>query len=100
MKKEYEIDYEFFYNDKYFVLKALAESQVEGIDKEKYVALSQSDIAIKLNKSAGMVNKYIKELLENGYIELYTKKKGKYKITGKGYSLLNNIKMNGYGNKY
>lgn len=69
-----------FTNDKYKILKFLFDYQIE-IKNNKYIALSQQEIADNLNFSK---NKIIQELKKDSFIDSYNNIKSKYIITKKG----------------
>lgn len=83
---------EFFVNDKYRVLKCMANRQI-SVNNELVVKLSQQEIADILHFTKTKVNIIIGELKTNGYItQLSTR--GKYSLTEKA-----NIELSKMGNK-
>lgn len=83
---------EFFVNDKYRVLKCMANRQI-SVNNEQVVKLSQQEIADILHFTKTKVNIIIGELKTNGYItQLSTR--GKYSLTEKA-----NIELSKMGNK-
>ena len=78
---------EFFANDKYTVLKVIAENQ-ENVDGFPYCSLSQQEIADIARMAKAKTNKIIGELLKRGYLSLFQGKRGKYYITEKGAKAL------------
>ncbi len=72
---------EFFVNDKYRVLKCMANRQIP-INNEQVVKLSQQEISDILHFTKTKVNTIIGELKNNGYVvQLGTR--GKYTLTDK-----------------
>ena len=83
---------EFFVNDKYRVLRCMANRQI-SVNNEQVVKLSQQEIADILHFTKTKVNIIIGELKTNGYItQLSTR--GKYSLTEKA-----NIELSKMGNK-
>ena len=82
-------DLEIFTNDKYKLLKWIAENEVE-YKKGKYLSASQQEIAETLHYSKSKTNKYVNELIEFNFIERY-KKNGKYSVTKQGYDAIKRI---------
>lgn len=83
-------DLEIFTNDKYKLLKWIAENEVE-YKKGKYLSASQQEIAETLHYSKSKTNKYVNELIQLNFIERY-KKNGKYSVTAEGYDAIKRIK--------
>ena len=71
-----------FTNNKYKILKFLYDNQIE-IKNNKYIALSQQEIADSLHFSKNKTNKIIRELKKDNFIDSYNNTKGKYVITDK-----------------
>lgn len=72
---------DFFVNDKYRVLKCMANRQI-SVKNEQIIKLSQQEIADILHLTKTKVNTIIGELKTNGYIvQLSTR--GKYTLTDK-----------------
>lgn len=84
---------EVFTNDKYRLLKWIADNEVQ-YRKAKYLSSSQQEIADTLHYSKSKTNRYINELIELNYLRRY-KEKGKYALTKKGYEAINIIGKNG-----
>lgn len=72
-----------FTNDKYKILKFLYDNQIE-IKNNKYIALSQQEIADSLHFSKNKTNKIMQELKKNNFIDTFNNTKGKYIITKNG----------------
>jgi hypothetical protein len=72
-----------FTNDKYKLLKFLYDNQIE-IKNNKYIALSQQEIADSLHFSKNKTNKIMQELKKDNFIDSYNNIKGKYIITKNG----------------
>ncbi len=85
MKKNLEI----FTNDKYKLLKWIADNEIE-YRKAKYLSSSQQEIAETLHYSKSKTNKYINELIESKFLRKY-KTRGKYALTQQGYEAINII---------
>lgn len=85
------MNYEYFYNDKYFILKALFEHEIK-IDNEVYVGISQLEISKITGIGLNKINSIIKDLKDNNYIDNSNYKPQKICITKKGYSIINNLK--------
>lgn len=77
-----------FSNDKYLVLKALFDHQVQ-VGSETYVPLSQSEIAVVVGFAKPKTNQLMQELVSEGYITLYKGIRGKYMITTAGLQVVN-----------
>ena len=88
-----EFTLEMFANDKYTLLKLLSENQVK-IKDDFYIPLSQQEIADMAHFSKLRTNKFLNELIDNGFLEVYQGKRGKYAITNKGYKVLYLIQKN------
>ena len=76
-----------FTNGKYKILKFLYDNQIE-IKNNKYVTLSQQEIADSLHFSKNKTNKIIQELKKDNFIDSYNNTKGKYIITDKGNKVI------------
>ena len=72
-----------FTNDKYKLLKFLYDNQIE-IKNNKYIALSQQEIADSLHFSKNKTNKIMQELKKDNF----NNTKGKYIITDKGNKVI------------
>ena len=79
-----------FTNDKYKLLKFLYDNQIE-IKNNKYIALSQQEIADSLHFSKNKTNKIIQELKKDNFIDSFNNTKGKYIITEKGNKVIDVI---------
>ena len=82
MKKNLEI----FTNDKYKLLKWIADNEIE-YRKAKYLSSSQQEIAETLHYSKSKTNKYMNELIESNFLKKY-KIKGKYALTQQEYDAI------------
>ena len=72
-----------FTNDKYKLLKFLYDNQIE-IKNNKYIALSQQEIADSLHFSKNKTNKIMQELKKDNFIDTFNNTKGKYIVTKNG----------------
>ena len=72
-----------FTNDKYKLLKFLYDNQIE-IKNNKYIALSQQEIANSLHFSKNKTNKIMQELKKDNFINTFNNTKGKYIVSDKG----------------
>ena len=72
-----------FTNDKYKLLKFLYDNQIE-IKNNKYIALSQQEIADSLHFSKNKTNKIMQELKKDDFIDTFKNTKGKYIVSDKG----------------
>lgn len=77
---------EIFTNDKYKLLKWIADNEIE-YRKAKYLSASQQEIAETLHYSKSKTNKYMNELIELNFLKRY-KDKGKYALTKQGYEVI------------
>lgn len=77
---------EIFANDKYKLLKWIAENEIE-FKKEKYLPASQQEIAETMHYSKSKTNKYLNELIKFKFLKRY-KKNGKYSVTDQGYKAI------------
>lgn len=75
-----------FVNEKTKVLLIFKENQLE-IDGKSVCPLNQQEIAGLVPCGKFKVNQIIKELIDDGYVEM-VRVKGRYFITEKGYELL------------
>lgn len=83
-----------FTNDKYKILKFLYDNQIQ-VKNDKYIILSQQEIADMIHFSKNKTNTIIQELKKDGFIDSFNNKKGKYIITKKGNKVVEIIE-----NKY
>ena len=72
-----------FTNDKYKLLKFLYDNQIE-IKNNKYIVLSQQEIADSLHFSKNKTNKIMQELKKDNFINTFNNTKGKYIVSDKG----------------
>ena len=80
---------EVFTNDKYRLLKWIADNEVQ-YRKAKYLSSSQQEIADTLHYSKSKTNRYMNELIKLNFLKRY-KEKGKYALTKQGYEAINII---------
>ena len=83
------VNLEIFTNDKYRLLKWIADNEVQ-YRKAKYLSSSQQDIADTLHFSKSKTNKYMNELIRANFLKRY-KEKGKYALTNEGNKAINII---------
>lgn len=76
-----------FTNDKYKLLKFLYDNQIE-IKNNKYIALSQQEIADSLHFSKNKTNKIMQELKKDNFIDAFNNTKGKYIVSDKGNKVI------------
>lgn len=79
-----------FTNDKYKLLKFLYDNQIE-IKNNKYIALSQQEIADSLHFSKNKTNKIMQELKKDNFIDTFNNTKGKYIVSDKGNKVISVI---------
>ena len=82
-----------FTNDKYKLLKFLYDNQIE-IKNNKYIALSQQEIADSLHFSKNKTNKIMQELKKDNFIDTFKNTKGKYIVSDKGSKIISIIENN------
>jgi len=80
-----------FVNEKTKVLLIFKENKLE-IDGKNICPLNQQEIASLVPCGKTKVNQIIKELIEDGYVEM-VHAKGRYLITDKGYELLEKMSL-------
>lgn len=80
-----------FVNEKTKVLLIFKENQLE-IDGKNVCPLNQQEIAGLVPCGKFKVNQIIKELIDEGYVEM-VRVKGRYFITEKGYELLERMSL-------
>lgn len=80
-----------FINEKTKVLLIIRENQLE-IDRKNICPLNQKEIADLVPCGKLKVNQIIKELIEEGYLNM-VHAKGRYFITSKGYELLHKMSL-------
>ena len=81
---------EYFFNDRYRLLKFLKTNEVH-IKDDVYVPLSQQAIADGIGCSKLKTNKLINELKDAGYIVSFMDKQGKYQLTDSGNGIIDGI---------
>lgn len=74
---------DFFSNDRYKILKLLFDNQII-VKEDKYINLSQQEIADIAKFSKLKTNKLINELIDSNYIVLFQNRRGKYALTRNG----------------
>lgn len=80
---------EYFGNDNYKVLKFLYDIQIQIENtEEKYIYLSQQEIANIIRFSKTKINAIMQDLKRKGFIDNYNKKRGKYIITDIGKQVI------------
>ena len=80
---------EYFGNDNYKVLKFLYDIQIPIENtEEKYIYLSQQEIANIIRFSKTKINAIMQDLKRKGFIDNYKKKRGKYIITDIGKQVI------------
>ena len=86
------VDLEFFTNERYQVLKCMADQQVpDRSSKLSIIPLSQMQIAGIVGLSKAKVNAIIGELKGQGYITQKNRIRGTYLLTDKALSMLSEI---------
>mgnify|MGYP002512379227 CR=1 FL=1 len=80
-----------FVNEKMKVLLIFKENQLE-IEGRNICPLNQQEIASLVHCGKLKVNQIIKELIDDGYVEM-VHTKGRYFITAKGYELLKKMSI-------
>ena len=81
----------YFLNDYYILLKSLVENEVNG-KKGSFVPLSQNDLSKETGFCKAKVNKLIRQLIKDGYVNSLDS--SKYTINKKGknaYNALENL---------
>lgn len=76
-----------FTNDKYKILKFLYDNQIT-VKNDKYIVLSQQEIADMTHFSKNKTNKIIQELKRDKFIDSFNNTKGKYIITKNGNKVI------------
>ena len=69
------------------MLKFLYDNQIE-IKNNKYIALSQQEIADSLHFSKNKTNKIIQELKKDKFIDTFNNAKGEYIVSVKGNKVI------------
>lgn len=86
---------EYFGNDNYKVLKFLYDNQIPIENtEEKYIYLSQQEIANIIRFSKTKINAIMQDLKRKGFIDNYNKKRGKYIITDIGKQVIELMSKN------
>ncbi len=81
-----------FVNKKTKILLVLIEKQVE-IDGKNICPLNQQEIATLIQCGKAKTNQLMKELIEEGYIQM-VHAKGRYIVLEKGYQMLEKMSLN------
>ena len=81
-------DITYFLNDYYILLRCLVENEVNG-KKGSFVPLSQNDLSKETGFCKAKVNKLIRQLIKDGYVNFLDN--SKYTINKKGYNVYNYI---------
>ena len=84
------MDNEFFVNDRYHILKVLYENQVT-IGENVFTPITQEELATMTKWSKAKVNKVLNELIDNGYVTVFSGSKGRYQITNNGMGIINQL---------
>ena len=79
-----------FLNSNYLILKVIKENEI-CVKKEKYLSLSQQEVADIIHISKYKLNKQINILIEKRFVKKYNNKNGKYALTKKSVELLKKI---------
>lgn len=81
------MDNDFFLNDRYHILKILYENQVT-IGNNVFTPITQEELATMMKWSKAKVNKVLNELIDNGYVTVFSGSKGRYQITDNGLDVM------------
>ena len=81
---------ELFLNDTYHILKVLYENQVT-IGENVFTPITQEELATMTKWSKAKVNKVLNELIDNGYVTVFSGSKGRYQITTNGMGIINQL---------
>ena len=81
---------DFFVNDRYHILKVLYENQVT-IGENVFTPITQEELATMTKWSKAKVNKVLNELIDNGYVTVFSGSKGRYQITNNGMGIINQL---------
>lgn len=84
------MDNDFFVNDRYHILKVLYENQVT-IGENVFTPITQEELATMTKWSKAKVNKVLNELIDNGYVTVFSGSKGRYQITNNGMGIINQL---------
>lgn len=79
-----------FLNDNYLVLMVLYNHKQE-INNHVFTAITQAEIAEELDYSLMKINGIISKLKKAGYVNSYKNSRGRYQLTDKAYSLIDNV---------
>lgn len=81
-------DITYFLNDYYILLKSLVENEVSG-KKGTFVPLSQNDLSKETGFCKAKVNKLLRQLIQDGYVNSLDS--GKYSLNKKSYMAYNSL---------
>ncbi len=84
------MDNEFFVNDRYHILKILYENQVT-IGDNVFTPITQEELATMTKWSKAKVNKVLNELIDNGYVTVFSGSKGRYQMTDNGLDVMKKL---------
>lgn len=84
------MDNEFFVNARYHILKILYENQVT-IGDNVFTPITQEELATMTKWSKAKVNKVLNELIDNGYVTVFSGSKGRYQITDNGLDVMKKL---------
>lgn len=84
------MDNDFFVNDRYHILKILYENQVT-IGDNVFTPITQEELATMTKWSKAKVNKVLNELIDNGYVTVFSGSKGRYQITDNGLDVMKKL---------
>ncbi len=84
------MDNEFFLNDRYRILKILFENQVT-IGENVFTPITQEELATMTTWSKAKVNRVLNELIDNGYVTVFSGSKGRYQITDNGLKVMKKL---------
>ena len=88
MKKLNDVD--LFLNDNYQVLMVLYSHQ-QKVNGNVFTAITQQEIADNIDFSLMKINGIISKLKKAGYVNSYKNSRGRYQLTDKAYSLIDNV---------
>lgn len=80
-----------FTNNMYKILKQIYDCQVPLQDGSQYIPISQAELARIVGVSTITMNKYFKEFQEDGLVQPYENKRGKYKLSDKALIIIRNM---------
>lgn len=77
-------------NNNYRVLKLLHDNQVE-LDGKRFIAMTQVEIAYKLDLSKVTINAIMKDLQTKDLVQPYENKRGVYQLTDTARSIISEM---------